>query len=93
MYAAHNKSVEDARKFGYRKGLGINACTLTAKFYIDGKHTYDGKLTIAAGPVSAIPVPLTANASAETTDALERSNTVTVVYASDACAAGVKNGG
>jgi hypothetical protein len=93
MYAAHNKSVVDAKSFGYKKGLGITACTLTAKFYIDGKHTVDGKLAIAAGPASTIPIPVTVNASTESTDALERSNTVTVVYASDACAGGVKSGG
>jgi hypothetical protein len=93
MYAAHQESKLKAAELGYKKGLGLSACQVSAKFLIDVKGSSESKLSLSADttPIKIIPIPLTASASTDTTTSDERSNTVTVLYTSKDCTS--KGGG
>jgi hypothetical protein len=77
------KSLNAAREAGKNSAIGLNVCSVTVKFNVDAKATYEDKLGLTAGPapVAVVPVPLTATASTDLTGAGERINTITVVLA------------
>jgi predicted small secreted protein len=95
IYDAHAETVKQAKARGYKKGIGIHVCQMSATFLVDVKNSTDNKLALSAGPAPAVvfPVPLGLVASTEGINSSDRSNTVTVLYTSDDCAVNAKGAG